>query len=60
MMGWKNYHLYEFKIDRITIADKSIVEEDLSTITEAMLHTLNHYQSLFQEKMPVHQKIVWE
>jgi len=35
VMGWKNYHLYEFKVDGITIADKSIVEEDLSRVTEA-------------------------
>lgn len=35
VMGWKNYHLYEFKVDGNTIADKSIVEEDLSPISEA-------------------------
>ena len=35
VMGWQNYHLYEFKVDGVRITDKSIVEEDLNPISEA-------------------------
>lgn len=34
VMGWKNYHLYEFKIDGNKIADTRLLDEELGSITD--------------------------
>jgi hypothetical protein len=35
VMGWKNYHLYQFTFDNLKIADKRLVSDELGPITDA-------------------------
>jgi len=35
VMGWKNYHLYQFTFDNLTIADKRLVSDELGPVTDA-------------------------
>ena len=37
VMGWKNYHLYEFLIDGLKIADHRLVDNELGPITDCKL-----------------------
>jgi hypothetical protein len=34
VMGWKNYHLYQFEVGELVIADKRLLEEDMGPITD--------------------------
>ena len=34
VMGWKNYHLYQFTIDNLIIADKRLVLDELGPVTD--------------------------